>query len=168
MPETFKLPSKPHPDSFGIQPPSATPIPPPASGASGVAAADASGAAQNTSNRTAAGNNLEEEQSDDDDGDFSMPTAAFNQKAKEKRLRLRGAHMAPGYVPSDHLTFKPLKDYKKTEDAVKKGSDDDGSGEEQEEDMRLKFSGGMCCPITRSDCFQCQAPKKMIERTSKI
>jgi hypothetical protein len=51
--------------------------------------------------------------------------------------------MAPGYVPSDHPDFKTLKEFKRSEDAIKKGSDDDGSDDEPEDDMRLTFSGGV-------------------------
>lgn len=142
MPETFKLPAQANTASHGIPPPSAPPAPP-SVGSSRSAAADTSGAAKGTSKQGAAGSNAEEGQSDDDDGDFCIPTAELIQKAKEKRLRLRGAHMAPGYVPSDHPDFKPLKEFKKTEDAVKKGSDNDSSDDEPEDDIRLKFSGGV-------------------------
>lgn len=131
MPDTFKMPSK--PEGYGIQPPSAPPVPPAQYGGPGKKSA------AKPSSKQAATN--EEEGSDDDDG-FAIPNAELIQKAKEKRLRLRGAHMAPGYVPSDHPDFMALKDFKKSEDRIKKGSDDDDSEDEPEEDIRMKFSGG--------------------------
>jgi hypothetical protein len=131
MPETFKQPAKPVPDSFSIKAPSAPPIPPPATGKASKQQAKGAGLQDDDGN------------DEDDDGDFTIPTAELIQKAKEKRLRLRGAKMAPGYVPSDHPDFKTLKEFKRSEDAIKKGSDDDGSDDEPEDDMRLKFSGGV-------------------------
>ena len=75
----------------------------------------------------------------DEDGDF--PGAKMIQLAKQKRERLRHAQMAPDYVPSESGVFKAAADFKKAEEAVRRGSDDDGSDEDVEDGMRMKFSG---------------------------
>lgn len=79
---------------------------------------------------------------DPDAEDIDIPSAEMIRLAKEKRQRLRGAHMAPGYVPSDNAVFRKASEYKTAEDAVKKGSDDE-SGDEDNDDLRVKLSGGM-------------------------
>ena len=150
MPETFKLPVQANTDTIAIPPPSAPPVP---SKSSRAAAADTSGAAKRAYKPGAPGSMPEEDQSDEDDGDVCIPTAEQIQKVKEKRLRLRGVHLAPGYVPSDQPDFKQLKDFKKTEDAIKKGSDDDDSADEPEDDIRMKFSGGARRSVSLAGCL---------------
>lgn len=73
-----------------------------------------------------------------------LPNAEMIAKAKAKRLQLRRAHIAPGYIPSETPQFKGVMDYKRAEDAVKQGSDDEGSGsgEEAADDVRVKFAAG--------------------------
>lgn len=92
-------------------------------------------------------------ETDADEGDdIDIPSAEMIRLAKEKRQRLRGAHMAPGYIPSDNPVFQKSSDFKKAEDGVKRGSDDE-SGDDDPEDLRLKFSGGMaasCFPASYS------------------
>eukprot|EP00892_Ulva_mutabilis_P011212 jgi/Ulvmu1/8463/UM043_0043.1 len=80
------------------------------------------------------------DEADLDTEDFDIPSAEMIRLAKEKRQRLRGAHMAPGYIPSENAVFRKASEYKVAEDAVKKGSDDE-SGDDEGDDLRLKFSG---------------------------
>lgn len=81
--------------------------------------------------------------SDEVDGeDIDIPSAEMIRLAKEKRQRLRGAHMAPGYVPSDNPAFQKASEFRNAEDSVKKGSDDE-SEDDDRDDLRLKFSGGV-------------------------
>jgi hypothetical protein len=69
-----------------------------------------------------------------------VPDADLIARAKAKRLQLRRAHIAPGYVPSESAEFRRVKDYKRAEDAIKKGSGSEGSESDgAEDDLRLKF-----------------------------
>ena len=77
------------------------------------------------------------------DSEDDIPDADYIAKAKAKRLQLRQAHIAPDYVVSDSMHLRRAKDYKKQEDAVKQGSDEDGeSGGDGDagDELRLKFT----------------------------
>jgi hypothetical protein len=77
--------------------------------------------------------------SSDGEGD-GVPDADLIARAKAKRLQLRRAHIAPGYIPSESAEFRRVKDFKRTEDALKTGSGSEGSeSDEPEDDLRLKF-----------------------------
>lgn len=87
---------------------------------------------------------------------IDIPSPETIRLAKEKRQRLQGAHMAPGYVPSDNPVFRKAADYRKAEDTVKKGSDDE-SDDGDNDDLRLKFSGGTIPSLLQSHllCVVC-------------
>ena len=82
---------------------------------------------------------MQQDSGSDDDG--AIPAADFIARAKAKRLQLRHAHIAPDYIPSESAAFQRVKDFKKAEDAVKKGSGSDESddGAEAADDARIKF-----------------------------
>jgi hypothetical protein len=82
-----------------------------------------------------------------DSGD-GMPTADLIARAKAKRLQLRQAHIAPDYVPSEGAQFRGAKDFKKAEEAIRKGSDgddDSDDGTEAADALRLKFTAQGAC-----------------------
>ncbi|KAG1674309.1 hypothetical protein FOA52_013498 [Chlamydomonas sp. UWO 241] len=84
--------------------------------------------------------------SDEEDG--AIPDAATIKLAKEKRGRLRQAHLAPDYVPLNAITQRGggLGGARTTDGDDGEegegcgGSGDDGSGEEPEESVRMKFT----------------------------
>lgn len=88
---------------------------------------------------------------------IDIPSPEMIRLAKEKRQRLRGAHMAPGYVPSDNPVFQKAADYRKAEDVVKKGSDDE-SDDDDNDDLRLKFSGGTFPALRRCTFAMLRVP----------
>ncbi|KAL4451797.1 hypothetical protein ABPG75_007459 [Micractinium tetrahymenae] len=80
---------------------------------------------------------------EDDGEEPDIPDEEMIAWAKAKRERLRGAHLAPDYIPTAAAPpgLSRLRDKKKAEEAavVASGSE---SEDEAEADMRLKFVGG--------------------------
>ena len=77
----------------------------------------------------------------ENDEDGAFPDARLIALAKQKRERLRHASMAPDYLPSESGAFRGVAEFKRCEDALRKGSDDEGSDDEAEEHMRVRFKG---------------------------
>lgn len=79
---------------------------------------------------------------EDEDDESDIPDEEMIAWAKAKRERLRGAHLAPDYIPTASLPpgLSRLRDKKKAEEeVVVAGSGSEG--EEAEEEMRIKFMG---------------------------
>lgn len=153
MPDSFKVSSVsaprvdiPPPPSGQPQP--SAPIQPPQPSAS---SATSTTQPPNTDSSQAVGIH---DNSDLASDDIDIPSAEMIRLVKEKRQRLRGAHMAPGYIPSDTAMFRKAAEYKQSEDTVKKGSDDE-SGDDDNDDLRVRFSGGVLSGQTTCRMLRC-------------